>query len=869
MRNHVGQISDPIARLTGRTAEARLRSFILDECLDDEVLDYLLPGQRPHAWEGSLWDYKRDLPSTSGREPDVERAENLLAVAELVKDVVSMHNSYGGYIVAGVNEHTDLSLVGCQNLCSTGFTVEKLNQQVASYTRTNISCRFRQFQISNVPLGLLLVPMRDCHAPAVRMARGAPIKSNGRSSFSKGDIYARIGDSCVPVHRDMQALQFVCSERIFGKDREFNRQLENNLPPRDPNLIQFVGRTDYLVSLWNWLTDRHTPVKVITALGGTGKTATAFEFCRQIVNNCPAQIQKVIWLTAKKQSFSAIRGQWVGVTRTDFGSPNEFLSALARELGASDEEAGPDTDRPELLDSVLEGLRYFPSLVVVDDVDSLPIEQQSDLFSLVQNVAGRSFERGNRFILTSRLELSAGEDQLIRLRGFEEKEFSEYAKIIAGERQIRLDDGAISRLYRASLGSPMFCSSIIRLVSLGADINAAINQWRNQAGEAVRKFAFERELDQLTDSQARTLFTLSLLGETTQLELKQVLNADDDRIILDLARLREYHLFASRGDPVTGTKLEAPEPIRLMNDVLKARVLDPVRIERECARVRSQVPRVQDRVAIAIAGVLALWKADEYQAALMNAQQAQKANPKSGDLWCMLGQCYLKVQPPKPEEADKAFRQAHIRGCSRPELLPNWLEAKRLGRDWNGIIDLGKMFPASEVRGGSVVIVLDAMMEIGKQFLNRNDLVRGCGQMREVMFAASRSIAQSRADDQIVSIRTRCRAAAQDHVRLADTVNDRPGDRLNVFNSVMDAFLCHVTETWIVDLGLDSLRRWALDAVARPVRDFAALDILAMRLRDLEELRTHIEQAGPGRLDLLARIENTLRELRRLLLSQG
>lgn len=710
MRNHHKQNADEGTPVTGRTAEAKLHSLVLDECLDDIVLKYLLPEHRPHAWEGSLWDYKRELPNTSGREPDAERSNTKLAIAELVKDVVSMHNSYGGYILAGVNESGPPFLFGCQNTSDNRFVIDKLNQQVASYTRSNVICKFRKFETNGVVLGLILVPMRPSYTPVARMLRGAPSKSDGKGAFGKGDIYARIDDSCLPVHNDMQGLQFVCSERAFGKDHGFNVDLENNLPPRDPNLIQFVGRTEYLLFLWNWLTDRHTPVKVISALGGTGKTAIAFEFCRQLLNNHPPTIQKIVWLTAKKQSFSAIQGEWIGVTRTDFASPNDFLGALARELGALDQEAESSNERTELLDCVLEGLKYFPSIVVVDDIDSLPIEQQADLFSLVQNVAGRSFDRGSRFLLTSRLELGAGEDQLIRLGGFEEKEFAEYAKIAANERKIPLDDGAINRLFRASLGSPMFCSSIIRLVSLGADINSAINQWRNQAGEAVRKFAFERELDQLTDSQARTLFTLSLLGETTQLELKQVLSADDERMTLDLAKLREYHLFASRGDPITGTKLEVPEPIRLMNDVLRARLPDPVRIERECARVRSQVPRVQDKVAVAIAGILALWKADEYDAALLSAQQAQKANPKSGDLWCVLGQSYLKVQPRKAEEADKAFRRAYNSGCTRPELLPNWFEAKRLSRDWNGVIDLEKMYPASEIRSGSVVLVLDAML---------------------------------------------------------------------------------------------------------------------------------------------------------------
>jgi hypothetical protein len=134
---------------------------------------------------------------------------------------------------------------------------------------------------------------------------------------------------------------------------------------------------------------------------------------------------KVVWLTAKKQTFSAVQGRWVGVTRTDFETVDGLFAALARELGSLPAEIEEAHDRSELLDLVLAGLRMFPALVVVDDVDSLDLEQQADLFSTVQVLAGRAFDAGSRFLLTSRLELNAGDDQRIAVRGFEESEFAE------------------------------------------------------------------------------------------------------------------------------------------------------------------------------------------------------------------------------------------------------------------------------------------------------------------------------------------------------------------------------------------------------------------------------------------------------------
>ena len=64
------------APLTGRAAEKKLHDHVLDMCVDQIVLEYLLPGGKPHGYETVLWDYKRNLPDLSGRgDEDPSRAQ--------------------------------------------------------------------------------------------------------------------------------------------------------------------------------------------------------------------------------------------------------------------------------------------------------------------------------------------------------------------------------------------------------------------------------------------------------------------------------------------------------------------------------------------------------------------------------------------------------------------------------------------------------------------------------------------------------------------------------------------------------------------------------------------------------------------------
>lgn len=76
----------------------------------------------------------------------------------------------------------------------------------------------------------------------------------------------------------------------------------------------------------------------------------------------------------------------------------------------------------------------------------------------------------------------------------------------------------------------------------------------------------------------------------------------------------------------------------------------------------------------------------------------------------------------------------------------------------------------------------------------------------------------------------------------------------------MDAFRCHVTETWIIDLALNSIKTWARDATERSRPDLGAHDILRRRMDDLSAIRLHLDQLS--RTQLLSRLDNTVSELK-------
>lgn len=83
----------------------------------------------------------------------------------------------------------------------------------------------------------------------------------------------------------------------------------------------------------------------------------------------------------------------------------EMLSELARELGLTDFEKAPETDRARLL---LAALRPLRTLLILDNLESLTKDDRDQLFTFVKRLP-----TGSKAILTSRRRLGSGADALI------------------------------------------------------------------------------------------------------------------------------------------------------------------------------------------------------------------------------------------------------------------------------------------------------------------------------------------------------------------------------------------------------------------------------------------------------------------------
>jgi len=681
------------------TRRRTLAGFIAEGAVDQRVLEVVLPNGVPLPDEDYFWDFKITLPILAANPNEEQKKQYASKMAHICKDAVAFYNMYGGYLVIGVEDKTKT----CAGF-SEEFDANDLCKKIEGYTRTVIDAKYRRVDYgSHGTFGLLYIPKRNNRIEPAQFVKVAAKDEYGQHAFAANDIYMRSREECRKATSSADiSLLFNREKQGLGTGTLEVPKLLNNLPNRDPSLVEFIGRESQIDLLWTWMIDRYHAVKLLSGPGGVGKTTIANAFCESVAENAPAGLEKIIWLTAKKRTYAAVVGKYVEIAHTRFHDVESLLVALLEELGAPDDLFGEDISREELIEHSIEYLKEFPSLLVVDDVDSLEKEGQFDLFQTVSMIFDRVIAAGAsraRSILTARLTLGASPGQLMTVTGLPLEDFEHYVLTVAkainapfhSENSAKQKE-QIRKLHEASEGSPLFASAILRLISLGEPLNKAIKQFKGEQGVEVRRFAFERELEQLTDSQLRVLFAAINLTTSTISDIVEATQSNRTAVQDDIGVLRDYHLMSVRsqdkGFAKSEGRISVSNEIRSMADLIRSKLTDPSRIEKNCAKINKHSESSDKVVADFIREVTSFWRDNDFQNALEAAQFAVKKAAPNGDFYCLLGRCYLQVTPPDAKSADVALRRAKELDCVRPELLNLRIDAKVLLEDWIGIVEI-------------------------------------------------------------------------------------------------------------------------------------------------------------------------------------
>lgn len=665
-------------------AKRRLATFVEEGRLDESLVDLLVSQEgRCLPIECEVLDYKQCL------------GDDKFSYAKAVLQIVSLYNSFGGYLIYGVvEEESEVSFrvagVGVKTI-----DVERLKALIKEYTGERLQIAMAEFQLAHLgsSLTVVYIPQRVDAMP-LEFHREGPQDSKNRPVFRKGDIWFRKGDECL-LAKGREVFQLaarrICPILNSGPQIETlaasKTRLENNLPDRNFICPKFVGRQDLIDRLWRWFADDLSHVRVLAGEGGLGKTSVAYQFAEEICGSGDIAIERVVWLTAKREQFAGVMDSVVSVPETHYSSYEELLKVMSRSLGYLEEEL-EDASEKSLQRMLQQGSQLLSTFFVIDDVDSLTPAEQRKVLELGFLFAGNN---KSRLLMTTRVNQSYSEDIAIQIKGFALEEYRGYlGTLFARYGYVDIDERSIPKMHECTGGSPLFTESLFRLVRY-IPLEKAISEWRGGKGESVRAAALEREVNQLSAEAKRVLLAATHLRECSLSELVEVAGYVSELIserVLELSSL--YLVSAPRF---------TDEPRFLVNNTTRRYVLDNaatiapdhVRIEQRAKKLRQtakalRATRQNPIIGAAISEAVAHLKRSAVNEARQTIAAAAKRFKNHPDLLTAEAKCLLCLEPPNYAEAARVAQEAVRYGAKKPLVFHIWYESEWGRKHYSGAI---------------------------------------------------------------------------------------------------------------------------------------------------------------------------------------
>lgn len=639
--------------------------------LDKTLIDQLLFEDGFLAVEGVLLDYKRDFPTDKS------------AMCKFIKHIAAFHNTYGGYLIIGADEiDKDAEILPC---CEVVQSIEskQLRDLCREYLSSPIELQITvldfEFRMKQWQVQAIHIPKRGQVDPVVSKKDSAMGKA-GKPVFQAGEIFVRDGDNSViassPTHFK---LVFGCRVNPFlivDANTAVISPVEGRLPDRSFICPEFIGRQDVIAQLFGWLSDDFSCVRVLAGEGGLGKTSIAYEFAQEVSRSHLGNIELIVWMTAKKQQFRALTNSYEEIIDTHFSSSKELFSELAIRLAATEEEVlgTSESHLPKLLKNLLKDIRVF---AVIDDLDSLDINEQKRCIEVCQQLAGA----GSRFLFTTRKNATASSSTAIELQGLA---IEDYQKLIESWQSrlklAHLTDKTVERLYETSKGSPLYTESLLRLIRSGMPPNDAIAKWRGALGIDVRNAALKREILQLSPEAKRALVTVAILGECSYAEVKQATAFSDQTLVDSFNELQSLFLLYApeiAGQSRTGISNTTRDLVRSLGPELIPSFTSYEQLtqaNRFKAKSRGGDVNI---VGAAINQALALLAARNPEEALKTVEEVNiNFGGKNHDLLFMQARSLLACNPSRIEEARRSFKQAYAFGQRKALFFQLWFETE-------------------------------------------------------------------------------------------------------------------------------------------------------------------------------------------------
>ncbi|MEC8230459.1 MAG: ATP-binding protein [Pseudomonadota bacterium] len=626
------------------------------------------------AKECEFWDYKQEFGGTHD------------ALMKLLKSIVSLHNTFGGYIIFGIAEiqkDTRFDLLGIQ---PDSIDQQQLRSLFDKHFGRRLDVSYNEHLVMNkdteelVHVGLLHVPKRDYGTHTVTVVKDAQDYKN-RKILEKHAVYIRKVDECVRMISE-EDYEFAVSRRDPFEEANFKLRkkiISHNLPDKNFICPEFIGRGDIIHELWAWLADDFQYTKVLAAEGGKGKTSIAYTFGQLIAKSGTDLFEQVLWLTAKKKQFVANQNDYVNTPETHYSDLKTLLKEVCIRTGTFEDEAN-DLEIHQLQRIARDSLNLIPSFLIIDDIDSNSPEEQRRIMDCARAISSNH----SRILMTTRVNNIYSSDTSILVPGLSGNEYSELVRSNCKRLHISdFNEKKVSKLEQSSEGSPLYTDSILRLCKLGYSLENAIKEWKGKSGDSVREAALRKEVSELSVEAIKVLLAICHAGSLSRTEIHQYTDLGEVELNDALQQLDSLFLIQSREFIKEEPRFESTSSISnlvvsIAPDILP-NAADYLRTLKEIEKgLKARTTSNVREVGLAISQCNALLLEERYDDAekTIKALISLPRYKENGDLYLMLAKISYDDPDSEIEDTRRLCNEAYIKGQRKPLLFEIWYQTE-------------------------------------------------------------------------------------------------------------------------------------------------------------------------------------------------
>lgn len=455
--------------------------------------------------------------------------------------------------------------------------------------------------------------------------------------------------------------------------KPWGASLHSHLPPIDDFFTEFVGRPNQLDQLSDWLESDRRQI-LVWGYGGSGKSALAYKFARDVRDSGSTYLDAVCWVSAKKEEY---RAGSVRKIEADFGDKETFVESVWSALYGADTVA-EGVDASQLLSE----LETTPILLVVDDFDTVSTENEElgefllDLRNTRAKIIYTSRHRGE-FIRN--LEVPPFEDDELR-------EFMSLKAVEYDSDPEKLVE-RLSGIRKVTGGYPLFVDDLVRHAAL-VGVRTAMETWSQRTGDAAREYALKRQAEYLGGSCGEVLIALSVANRAMFLEeISSIAGLTDEDTQAGLNGLLRWRMVSRRtehGSSAPSYRMN-PNTTRLVQQTFR----EDGRRETYSAAFRAltgeRVPEAKRRaIAKIVTETQELQRNGKVEAAKRFLESQMVGELKdSSDLYGILGWlCARRSDVASEEEARGAFKRSHELGGRKVDTYFHWATMEKGRGAW-------------------------------------------------------------------------------------------------------------------------------------------------------------------------------------------